>query len=579
MKIIITIILLNLISIIVFSQINEKQKIDAYDKQNDEEVAKYRIEHYYDDLHNFSDNNLYPSERKQNENIDKIVSSFFLTENVTDTNDLDTTNTTDPYFKIREYLQNIRILLSDTIINYEPEIKYAKYFYHEGKPGNENDSSYKFIKSETILKREYYGKNKKVKKDSIDLDIFLSKKPDDNLYIYSITKHINDTSQLKNVFVYKSPKKIEKGSIYVITETPDIDVNLQDIVTDHIKKQGELSYHKTGLYTMTISKPNYYDWSNPNIKIQPNKIDTIRIPKLIPKMGNIIFQLEPANSELYIDNEKYVYKNNAPYPIMQGKYTLEIKYKNYHSKKFDINLKENEVKRISETLEAKSGHINILNKNENASAASVLIDDSIKNVIPVKNLELFEGIHKICIEKDNCLIERKIRITEKKDTTIYINLVKAIELKITTGQSDANISIDSINAGKGTLNKSVSLGTHKIRISKQNYDDINDICDFTCDSKDTIELSYNIEPHGWTYVIRSECDKRRHSSDVYIYKDKHTLDTTGKTPFSIRLTEGRYFVEVKHKLRKYKTEITGPLKKEPQGLSSIFTNNSKFNNC
>ena len=558
---------LSIINYCYSQSVNQKQKINAKVKENDEEDARFKIENYYNELNNFSDDNIYKTSNSRNNRADIIIYNFFLNENVSVKNDLDLTNSTENSYKIREYLKNIKVFLNDSAIHFEPDIKYVKTFFHDAAKNN-SDSSYIFIKAEVVRKlTRIPGHGANSIEQNFDLDFLFYKKPDDIMYIYSITKHQNDTNKLKKVIIDQNMPTYATGKIYIKSETPNVQVSLNNFYDYSLQDSGVLPYYKTGTYKMKISKEKYYDIDT-IIKIKPNQTDTFHIGHLIPKLGHIVFNVSPPEAEIFINNEKITYVNNRTTnneqqtTVYQGNLKIDIKADHYNTVSLDKILNEQEIK-INASLKPRLGHLSLLNGNEFTSNATVFIDQHKVGQIPVKNIEIIEGNNKIKIEKDNCLIERNIVISENQDTTMVIRLVKDRALTLITDPSGADIFVDGVNSGKSNFKKNIDVGIHKIKISKKNYSDVNDTINVKCDSEDTIERWYNLKLNLFSYIINSEVQ----GSDVYI-KQLHPFRGNSyvvcKTPDTIGLSFGKYKIKIKGKGCRYKTAINVPLKKPPR---------------
>jgi|GEM_PF-5903903 len=279
-----------------------------------------------------------------------------------------------------------------------------------------------------------------------------------------------------------SDNSLKKGSYKIVTDPPGATLELDG--NPYFNKQPESE--RTTPYSLADMK------SGPQIiSISLNKyetiIDTIYIGNdknisrytLIPTISHIRFNITPVNAEVSIDGNKIPSYQGTDIEVNKGSRYIEIKAPHYNSESFNLQTFANQIHTVYKKLIPIKGYLTI-NKGVNADDANCYIESKELGIsrykigsLPINDFVLQEGEYIVTFEKKGFASEEneyKINIHNNKTSIIKLNMVNAISINITTAPNGANIYIDDKLVGTSNLKTKLGIGSHSIKIEKDNYE-------------------------------------------------------------------------------------------------------------
>ena len=242
-----------------------------------------------------------------------------------------------------------------------------------------------------------------------------------------------------------------------------------------------------------------------------------------------------------------LYEDNI-IPLQPGQYVIRVESEGFKMVAESVNLTRGEKMVLNFSLPAINGMINVQDA-ENAAGAKVFIDGKEVGTIPIRNLKVKAGDHKMKVEKPNFLPEKdeyQFSLKEEELLSMNISMKRYTTYNLTSDPPYCQVIVDGEKAGTTPLKVVLIEGSHTIRIEKSGYfaheegidtdlvveeQDIN----FTLPKTSPLLITSDLE--GCNITISN--GKEVLISDV---KTPATVDIpTSKTPYRIKLTRGNDF--------------------------------------
>jgi hypothetical protein len=231
-------------------------------------------------------------------------------------------------------------------------------------------------------------------------------------------------------------------------------------------------------YKVTVSNSDYESLDT-IILLKPDKPNSITF-HLIPKFSKIIFDVDPSNVEILIDETRSnsfgnLYSSNKFFRVDLG--TRKITFKAPHYYSFDTTITAIPFKEFTIVKQLKPilGSLTINTTGTDAIGAEIYLDNNEKKIgeIPLYDYPLQEGVYKLNVRKKGMKdYTEEITISENKRLVKNIEMVSIMDVYIKTFPDDADIKIDNILSKKSNCKVKLPIGTYTVVISKNGYETI-----------------------------------------------------------------------------------------------------------
>ena len=357
----------------------------------------------------------------------------------------------------------------------------------------------------------------------------------------SVTKQfqISDSEQTK-LNIDLNPK----FAIITIQTDPQADIYLDNKNVGVEKYSGRLL---KGDHRITIKK-EMYEPINKEIEVIAGQDEKINLP-LSPIFGEISITTSP-DADIYLDG-KLVGSETFNDIVISGIHTIEVKKEKYYTTTRKIDLQVGKKEQIDIELKPITGTLSIMTT---PPKAEIYINGKRKGISPKIISDLQIGDYELKLSKEEYAdYKETVLIKENKKTTVNKELNNAIEVRITSDPSDAEIIINGENKGKTPKNLSLPIGGNSIKLIKKEYVDLQE--KFRV-SKDKLEYNFTMEPEKLSIQINSI----PRGAKIYIdgeYK--------GKTNKVISILDGDYSLELKkrnYQIVEDKLSVYGNIKQQ-----------------
>ena len=306
-----------------------------------------------------------------------------------------------------------------------------------------------------------------------------------------------------------------------------------------------LNGYESGKKIITLNL-NEYEKVVDTISIGTGKINK-SVYELVPEFTYLKFNITPSPpySKIFIDGKEELYiSQNTDIKVPKGDKSVEVKAENYYTENLIINTIAGMSQTVNINLKPITGQL-MINATENSSEADVYISNSKLNIkdkhigkIPFnKPLNLQQGDYILKINKDGYAsseIEYLIKIIENKITNLSPKMASSIAVEITTTPPGATIFIDDIVVGRSRLKTKIGIGSHTIKIEKDNYETKSEKLLISENNKSNI-FPYILVPKLISVTFHAK------PSGVYVNGDGLSFNIPYKT-FSKSLPFGTYKV-------------------------------------
>lgn len=286
----------------------------------------------------------------------------------------------------------------------------------------------------------------------------------------------------------KSNPVVNGWASLTIKTKPEIGANIMlngraiDEITPHTN-----SMIPSGKYEITVSKERYKTVTE-IVDINDGETKVIEIAMLLDVA--VITLTADNQTEIYLNGE-YRGKGEWRGELYSGNYDVVCK-KQYHKDLQQTIIVEGGVpQKYDFKLEPIYGIINV---DSEPSGANIIIDGKKHGVTPATINNVMIGRHDLRLDKNGYgIITKTFTLEENKPINIKENLSDGQEITITTGNTSAEVYIDSEPVGKSPVTKVVSFGRHTITA----YTDNKSASDF-------ISITREDAPREINLVLRKE---------------------------------------------------------------------------
>ena len=242
-----------------------------------------------------------------------------------------------------------------------------------------------------------------------------------------------------------------------------------------------------------------------------------------------------------------LYEDNI-IPLQPGQYVIRIESEGFKMVAESINIAKGEKMVLNVALPAINGMLTVQDA-ENAKGAKVYIDGKEVGEIPLYNVKVKAGNHKLKVEKPSFLPEKEeyaFTLNEEEMLTMNISMKRYSTYNLTSNPPYCQVIVDGEKAGTTPLKLVLIEGSHTIRMEKDGYfaheegvdtDLVKEEQDINFELPKTYPLLVSSDLEGCNITISNGKDVL--VSDV---KTPATVEIpTSKTPYRIKLTRSNDF--------------------------------------
>ena len=242
-----------------------------------------------------------------------------------------------------------------------------------------------------------------------------------------------------------------------------------------------------------------------------------------------------------------LYEDNI-IPLQPGQYVIRIESEGFKMVAESINIAKGEKMVLNVALPAINGMLTVQDA-ENAKGAKVFIDGKEVGEIPLYNVKVKAGNHKLKVEKPSFLPEKEeyaFTLNEEEMLTMNISMKRYSTYNLTSNPPYCQVIVDGEKAGTTPLKLVLIEGSHTIRMEKEGYfaheegvdtDLVKEEQDINFELPKTYPLLVSSDLEGCNITISNGKDVL--VSDV---KTPATVEIpTSKTPYRIKLTRSNDF--------------------------------------
>ena len=242
-----------------------------------------------------------------------------------------------------------------------------------------------------------------------------------------------------------------------------------------------------------------------------------------------------------------LYENNI-IPLQPGQYVIRVESEGFKMVAESVNLAKGEKMVLNFSLPAINGLLSVQDA-ENAKGAKVFIDGKEVGEIPLYNLKVKAGNHKMKVEKDSFLPEKdeyQFTLNEEEMLTMNISMKRYSTYNLTSDPPYCQVIVDGEKAGTTPLKLVLIEGSHTIRMEKEGYFAQEQGVD-TDLVKEEQDINFTL-PKTYPLLISSDlegCNITISSGKDVLISDVKTPSTVeipvSKKPYRIKLTRGNDF--------------------------------------
>lgn len=281
--------------------------------------------------------------------------------------------------------------------------------------------------------------------------------PDLSSTEFTLPFDLNPKHGYELTLVNKSNPIVNGWASLTIKTKPEIGANIMlngraiDEITPHTN-----SMIPSGKYEITVSKERYKTVTE-IVEINDGDTKVVEIAMLLDVA--VITLTADNQTEIYINGE-YKGKGEWSGELYSGSYDVVCK-KQYHKDLQRTIIVEGGVpKKYEFNLEPIYGTINV---DSEPSGATIIIDGKKHGVTPATITNVMIGRHELRLDKNGFgIITKTFTLEENNPVNIKENLPDGQKITINTGNTSAEVYIDSEPMGKSPVTKVVSFGRHTI---------------------------------------------------------------------------------------------------------------------
>lgn len=297
------------------------------------------------------------------------------------------------------------------------------YSYVEKLLGNNLNDSEKTKITYEVQKELFLNDETRIK----DLDTFAQSN-------YNVPDYFNNVATLyNNLAVEIVDTGIETSNIYYNDQEKYYflisSVKREVFVNNNIDKTSKTDSKLVDIYfrfTPKNSKILIYS-------IQDHKADVLKnLHPLVPVTDSVVekkrdqnkpyfaFDIKPQRADILIDGVN-IFNDGDKLVTTPGVHNIEIIAPGYHSERFDVKVSESGVQPVSLKLVKQVGYMAVNTEDKNIKGAGVYIDDEWAGNLPLKDLQLAVGSHKLVIE-GSYNFRKKYMVTISDEKVTYLNI-------------------------------------------------------------------------------------------------------------------------------------------------------------
>ena len=262
------------------------------------------------------------------------------------------------------------------------------------------------------------------------------------------------------------------------------------------------------------------DISGRSVDLHPSMINSFNVDQ------NITYY------ELYEDNI---------IPLQPGQYVIRIESEGFKMVAQSINIDRGEKLVLNVALPAINGLLSVQDA-ENAAGAKVFIDGKEVGAIPILNMKIKAGNHKMKVEKSSFLPEKdeyEFKVNEEESLTLNVSMKRFSTYNLTSDPPYCQVIVDGKPAGTTPLKIVLIEGSHTIRMEKEGYFAHEQGVD-TDLVKEVEDINFTL-PKTHPLLITTDKD----GIDVTISSGKTVLIDAQETPASVNIPTSKTPYRVK----------------------------------
>ena len=191
----------------------------------------------------------------------------------------------------------------------------------------------------------------------------------------------------------------------------------------------------------------------------------------------MVFQIDPAPDKVSIKGGLLKMRLGSYYLLRPGDYVLKASKQGYHAVKHPFEVTKEKSQKISISMEKLPGRLTLTAYDKDQPSipiegAMVLIDETEVGPTPLSEVEVEAGSRHLLIKADLYQEFKTPLEIEGMDTlqTLEVALIPGwAEIRVETLPAGARLSVDGTPRGETPLSLRLSLGTHQLKISAENY--------------------------------------------------------------------------------------------------------------
>ncbi len=214
----------------------------------------------------------------------------------------------------------------------------------------------------------------------------------------------------------------------------------------------------------------------------------------------VVINSVPEGAEVYINDE---YKGTTPFssPMLEGKYTYELKKNMYHSDKGEINVLIENTPKLNISLKPNFGKL-IINSTPEQEAEIYINNEKIEGTTPHTIDRYLSGTYAITLKKKMFEdITQEFTINDELTTKLDIIMKPQFAVVSITAKPEADIYIDNTKLGTGSYSKRLLSGTYNLELKKNMYHTQSQELQVTAGKDET--LVFDLKPNFGGVTISS----------------------------------------------------------------------------
>ena len=214
----------------------------------------------------------------------------------------------------------------------------------------------------------------------------------------------------------------------------------------------------SGEHTIKLQS-RWYQPETKKVTVEDEQTTTVNFA-LDPAFAKITVKTTPA-AEILVDGER---KGTAEWEgrLMEGIYTIKAEKDKYHSQSEQMEVTAGQDETVNFDLKGKTGNADIVTTPMDAA---VYVNGEKKGTSPLTLDDLLIGEYTLKLQKEGYgTVTKTIKIKEDESITVEETLPDGKEVTLTSTPEGAKVYIDGKLQGNTPLQKTLSFGTHNIKM-------------------------------------------------------------------------------------------------------------------